>query len=161
MDHMSPEIPSVCFVMCHLQSRSWWLEGWSIKCFLFMNRESSISWWHLGYRLCVKGSHWVSSNVICLNIEDLFWGLYNCVFTLCFHLDDICDYFGVKIGMYFAWLGFYTNSMLYPAVIGFLLWILAEADQVHETFFTTKLLMLLSHAVFMWEIQFYRDFDLY
>uniref|UniRef100_A0A669BCP0 Anoctamin n=1 Tax=Oreochromis niloticus TaxID=8128 RepID=A0A669BCP0_ORENI len=44
-------------------------------------------------------------------------------------LDDICDYFGVKIAMYFAWLGFYTNSMLYPAVIGFLLWILAEADQ--------------------------------
>lgn len=34
--------------------------------------------------------------------------------------------------MYFAWLGFYTNSMLYPAVIGFLLWILAEADQVQE-----------------------------
>lgn len=52
--------------------------------------------------------------------------------TVCF-LDDICDYFGVKIAMYFAWLGFYTNSMLYPAVIGFLLWILAEADQVLET----------------------------
>lgn len=47
-----------------------------------------------------------------------------------FLLDDICDYFGVKISMYFAWLGFYTNSMLYPAVIGFLLWILAESDQV-------------------------------
>lgn len=44
--------------------------------------------------------------------------------------DDICDYFGVKISMYFAWLGFYTNSMLYPAVIGFLLWMLAESDQV-------------------------------
>lgn len=48
---------------------------------------------------------------------------------VCF-VDDICDYFGVKISMYFAWLGFYTNSMLYPAVIGFLLWILAESDQV-------------------------------
>ncbi|XP_061785835.2 anoctamin-8 isoform X1 [Nerophis lumbriciformis] len=47
-------------------------------------------------------------------------------------LDDICDYFGVKIGMYFAWLGFYTSSMLYPAVIGFLLWILAEADQTSQ-----------------------------
>ncbi|KAM3604321.1 uncharacterized protein V6R79_009408 [Siganus canaliculatus] len=46
--------------------------------------------------------------------------------------DDICDYFGVKISMYFAWLGFYTNSMLYPAVIGFLLWILAEADQTSQ-----------------------------
>lgn len=50
-------------------------------------------------------------------------------------LDDICDYFGVKISMYFAWLGFYTNSMLYPAVIGFLLWILAESDQVLGPFF--------------------------
>ncbi|KAK5618128.1 hypothetical protein CRENBAI_021983 [Crenichthys baileyi] len=47
-------------------------------------------------------------------------------------LDDICDYFGVKIGLYFAWLGFYTNSMVYPAVIGFLLWILAEADQTSQ-----------------------------
>ncbi|XP_051553238.1 anoctamin-8 [Myxocyprinus asiaticus] len=47
-------------------------------------------------------------------------------------LDDICDYFGVKIAMYFAWLGFYTNSMLYPAVIGFLLWIFAESDQTSQ-----------------------------
>ncbi|XP_051984936.1 anoctamin-8-like [Xyrauchen texanus] len=47
-------------------------------------------------------------------------------------LDDICEYFGVKIAMYFAWLGFYTNSMLYPAVIGFLLWIFAESDQTSQ-----------------------------
>lgn len=46
-----------------------------------------------------------------------------------FLTDDVCDYFGVKIAMYFAWLGFYTNSMLYPAVIGFLLWMFAESDQ--------------------------------
>ncbi|XP_076009403.1 anoctamin-8 [Genypterus blacodes] len=44
-------------------------------------------------------------------------------------LDDICDYFGVKIALYFAWLGFYTTSMLYPAVIGFVLWMLTESDQ--------------------------------
>ncbi|XP_068599246.1 anoctamin-8 [Brachionichthys hirsutus] len=44
-------------------------------------------------------------------------------------LDDICDYFGVKIAMYFAWLGFYTTSMLYPALIGFVLWMLTESDQ--------------------------------
>lgn len=41
--------------------------------------------------------------------------------------------------MYFAWLGFYTNSMLYPAVIGFLLWILAESDQVGKGLFVTVL----------------------
>lgn len=32
--------------------------------------------------------------------------------------------------MYFAWLGYYTTSMLYPAVIGFVLWMLTESDQV-------------------------------
>lgn len=34
--------------------------------------------------------------------------------------------------MYFAWLGFYTTSMLYPAVIGFVLWMLTESDQVRR-----------------------------
>lgn len=58
------------------------------------------------------------------------WMLMSALLDFLSLLDDICDYFGVKISMYFAWLGFYTNSMLYPAVIGFLLWMLAESDQV-------------------------------
>uniref|UniRef100_A0A1A8UPC5 Anoctamin n=1 Tax=Nothobranchius furzeri TaxID=105023 RepID=A0A1A8UPC5_NOTFU len=33
-------------------------------------------------------------------------------------LDDICDYFGVKIAMYFAWLGFYTEMLFFAAIIG-------------------------------------------
>lgn len=37
--------------------------------------------------------------------------------------------------MYFAWLGFYTTSMLYPAVIGFVLWMLTESDQVRREAF--------------------------
>ncbi|KAL6039922.1 hypothetical protein STEG23_004339 [Scotinomys teguina] len=44
-------------------------------------------------------------------------------------LDDICDYFGVKIAMYFAWLGFYTSAMVYPAVFGSVLYTFSEADQ--------------------------------
>lgn len=44
--------------------------------------------------------------------------------------DDICDYFGVKIAMYFAWLGFYTSAMVYPAVFGSVLYTFTEADQV-------------------------------
>ena len=68
-----------------------------------------------------------ATGVYFLNLatENFVSSLFVCV------LDDICDYFGVKIAMYFAWLGFYTNSMLYPAVVGFLLWILAEDNQVH------------------------------
>lgn len=33
-------------------------------------------------------------------------------------LDYIKDYFGVKIGLYFAWLGFYTYMLLLAAVVG-------------------------------------------
>lgn len=33
-------------------------------------------------------------------------------------LDHIKDYFGVKIALYFAWLGFYTHMLLLAAVVG-------------------------------------------
>ncbi|CAB3375249.1 Hypothetical predicted protein [Cloeon dipterum] len=33
-------------------------------------------------------------------------------------LDYIKDYFGVKIGLYFAWLGFYTHMLLPASVVG-------------------------------------------
>ncbi|XP_059056300.1 anoctamin-8-like isoform X2 [Achroia grisella] len=38
-------------------------------------------------------------------------------------LDEISEYFGVKIAMYFAWLGHYTQSLTVPAAVGFLFWI--------------------------------------
>ena len=33
-------------------------------------------------------------------------------------LDAIRDYFGVKVALYFAWLGFYTNLLIVPSIIG-------------------------------------------
>lgn len=39
-------------------------------------------------------------------------------------LDDIAEYFGVKIGLYFAWLGHYTCALSVPAVFGVFLWLL-------------------------------------
>ncbi|XP_073659137.1 anoctamin-8 isoform X2 [Tursiops truncatus] len=44
-------------------------------------------------------------------------------------INEICDYFGVKIAMYFAWLGFYTSAMVYPAVFGSVLYTFTETDQ--------------------------------
>ncbi|XP_075681629.1 anoctamin-8 isoform X2 [Rhinoderma darwinii] len=44
-------------------------------------------------------------------------------------LDEIGEYFGVKIAMYFSWLGFYTSSLVYPAVFGLMLWFFTESDQ--------------------------------
>ncbi|CAB3226043.1 unnamed protein product [Arctia plantaginis] len=38
-------------------------------------------------------------------------------------LDEISEYFGVKIAMYFAWLGHYTQSLTIPAAVGFIFWI--------------------------------------
>nr|XP_015927771.1 anoctamin-8 isoform X2 [Parasteatoda tepidariorum] len=38
-------------------------------------------------------------------------------------LNDICDYFGVKIAMYFAWLGHYTKALTLPAFFGLFLWL--------------------------------------
>ncbi|NXD84682.1 ANO8 protein, partial [Halcyon senegalensis] len=46
--------------------------------------------------------------------------------------DEICDYFGVKIAMYFAWLGFYTSAMVYPAVFGSILYSFTESDQTSQ-----------------------------
>uniref|UniRef100_A0A8C4Q6U3 Anoctamin n=1 Tax=Eptatretus burgeri TaxID=7764 RepID=A0A8C4Q6U3_EPTBU len=47
-------------------------------------------------------------------------------------LDDICGYFGMKIAMYFAWLSYYTSSLIYPACFGLLLWLCVETDQTSQ-----------------------------
>ena len=49
---------------------------------------------------------------------------------LFFFTDKICDYFGVKIAMYFAYLGHYTTALCVPAFIGFLIWFIQGEDEV-------------------------------
>jgi len=39
-------------------------------------------------------------------------------------LDKVCDYFGVKIAMYFAWIGHYTGSLIYPAIAYSTFWVI-------------------------------------
>lgn len=39
--------------------------------------------------------------------------------------DDIRQYFGVKIAMYFAWLGMYTKWLIAPAFLGIVTFILS------------------------------------
>nr|CAI5824444.1 unnamed protein product [Callosobruchus analis] len=41
-------------------------------------------------------------------------------------LDEIAEYFGAKIAMYFAWLGHYTTALVIPAVVGFIFWSLSS-----------------------------------
>nr|CAD7194173.1 unnamed protein product [Timema douglasi] len=48
-------------------------------------------------------------------------------------IDAICNYFGVKIAMYFAWLGHYTTALIIPGVIGLIFWIgFCGGDQATE-----------------------------
>ncbi|KAK3731462.1 hypothetical protein QZH41_013659, partial [Actinostola sp. cb2023] len=45
-------------------------------------------------------------------------------------LDDICQYFGVKIAMYFAWLGMYTKWLIAPAFLGIVTFVLSLRGEV-------------------------------
>lgn len=38
------------------------------------------------------------------------------------NIDDIASYFGVKVALYFAWLGHYTCALCVPAFLGTILW---------------------------------------
>ncbi|KAL4227959.1 Anoctamin-8 [Mactra antiquata] len=47
-------------------------------------------------------------------------------------LDKISEYFGVKISMYFAYLGHYTKALVVPTVIGVICWFLQAKNQELE-----------------------------
>ena len=38
-------------------------------------------------------------------------------------LNFIANYYGEKIGFYFAWLSFYTSWLLFPAIFGIALFV--------------------------------------
>ncbi|CAD5119327.1 DgyrCDS7950 [Dimorphilus gyrociliatus] len=44
-------------------------------------------------------------------------------------LNKIAEYFGIKIGMYFAYLGHYTKALLLPTIIGIIIWAIAGKEQ--------------------------------
>ena len=53
----------------------------------------------------------------------------------CLHyqpLDYIKEYFGVKIGLYFAWLGFYTHMLIPASIVGLLCFIYSCATLYHN-----------------------------
>ncbi|CAF0827149.1 unnamed protein product [Brachionus calyciflorus] len=50
-------------------------------------------------------------------------------------LDKVCKYFGIKLTLYFAWLGFYTKSLLIPAFLGLAMWLSMGKDEKWDSIF--------------------------
>jgi len=48
--------------------------------------------------------------------------------------EKVRAYFGVKIAMYFAYLGHYTAALLWPAFLGTMFWLLSGTHQVNSCF---------------------------
>ena len=63
---------------------------------------------------------------ISLTILQQKW-LKLCQMPHCQPADDIKDYFGEKIGLYFVWLGHYTKWLLSASVAGFCCWVAIAA----------------------------------
>ena len=49
-------------------------------------------------------------------------------------LDHIKEYFGVKFGLYFAWLGFYTHMLIPAAVVGLVCFFYGLATMYSNTY---------------------------
>lgn len=65
-------------------------------------------------------------------------------------LDKIRNYFGVKLAMYFGWLGFYTRSLVIPALLGFIVWLNLNKNETHDAI----LFLVLCSFNLIWSIGF-------
>ena len=93
--------------------------------------------------------YWVSNSCLLGTKAQLSWKLSNSVLDKILKYifpDKICDYFGVKIAIYFAYLGHYTKSLMLPAFLGLMLWFISGQDQVGV------FLILLSLVQLYWRV---------
>ncbi|CAF1031437.1 unnamed protein product [Rotaria sordida] len=51
-------------------------------------------------------------------------------------IEDIRQYFGVKIALYFCWLSFYTKALCFPAFYGIIIWLNTGRSQDCRKYFT-------------------------
>lgn len=49
-------------------------------------------------------------------------------------LDTIKNYFGVKVALYFSWLGFYTNMLILPSIFGLIVFIIGLSTMFTNSF---------------------------
>ncbi|CDS42189.1 anoctamin 8 [Echinococcus multilocularis] len=67
-------------------------------------------------------------------------------------LDAVAEYFGVKIALYFAWLGHYTTALLIPAIFGLLCWFIVPAGKERALHYPVLAFFTMLWAVFFQEV---------
>ena len=77
-------------------------------------------------------------------------------------LNFIRDYYGEKMGFYFAWLIHYTGWLIPVAIIGFFMGIAMIVDSVYEersweTLFANPLNILYSITIMIWATLFHES----
>jgi anoctamin-8 len=64
-------------------------------------------------------------------------------------LDKICRYFGVKIAIYFAFLGYYTFALVFPATLGLLITIIGHNFMGHISILAFIVINIIWSTVFL------------
>lgn len=97
--------------------------------------------------VCVAGVYLLNFLLIYL-LSHLF--LFDNIFQNCFHsfLGNIKDYFGETVGMYFAFLDFYTSALVVPAVVGVVFYLF----EFHKNSISS--LMILASFNLIWSTAF-------
>lgn len=57
-------------------------------------------------------------------------------------VDEIKNYFGEKIGLYFNWLGHYTSWLIIAGIVGFFLWINVAAESKCDLLYFYNILLI-------------------
>ncbi|VDO12932.1 unnamed protein product [Rodentolepis nana] len=66
-------------------------------------------------------------------------------------LDTVAEYFGVKIALYFAWLGYYTTCLLAPAIVGLFTWLIFPTAKQGPLYYSVLAFFTMLWAVFFQE----------
>eukprot|EP01055_Gregarina_sp_Pseudo9_P002479 Gregarina_sp_Pseudo_9__2478@NODE_275_length_3315_cov_46_385531_g258_i0_p1_GENE_NODE_275_length_3315_cov_46_385531_g258_i0NODE_275_length_3315_cov_46_385531_g258_i0_p1_ORF_typecomplete_len785_score219_35Anoctamin/PF04547_12/6_5e83DuoxA/PF10204_9/0_11DUF1772/PF08592_11/2_6DUF1772/PF08592_11/34DUF1772/PF08592_11/1_1e04_NODE_275_length_3315_cov_46_385531_g258_i01912545 len=62
----------------------------------------------------------------------LNWASFRHVLSWSQPLDEVRNYFGEEIAMYYAWLGYYTRCLVVPSVLGLVTWVFSRVVKMEH-----------------------------
>lgn len=85
-----------------------------IKKMIYEGNFIVLYFFYFGFEECFEGEFFMNDRQ-CLRCD---WVWFGCWFKFQFY-DVIKDYFGIEIGLYFFWLGFYIVMFIFVVFFGF------------------------------------------